>query len=138
LKLTQCEKSAQKCTTEGAEEGHIETRVLEGVLGFIGSATPGLDLFPLGKAGAFMEFTCAGTAGSVRGGVIVPVPKNAMRLSTSLSYAQRKGQQKPESFASQPKSILEVSFGPSPFEHMGLTMKLTQTNLERVETNSVV
>ena len=97
----------------------------------------GLALFPTGKAGAFMEFSCAGTEGSIRGAVIVAVTSNIMQKVTKLSYSARKGKQKPESFESQPKNILEASFGLGPVEQLGLTVTISQTSQERVEVNSV-
>jgi hypothetical protein len=61
-----------------------------------------------------------------------------MERSPSLLFSARRGKQKPESFESQSKSILEASFGLSPFEQVGLASQLTQTDQEGVEVNSVV
>jgi hypothetical protein len=142
LKFSECEQLGQKCSSQGALEGQVETKALEGVLGFIKSTESlkriGLALFPVGKAGAFMEFSCGGFAGSIRGGVIVPATRNIMQTSTKFVFVASKGKQTPESFESQPKNVLEASFALSPFEQVGLTLEVTLANQERVEMNSVV
>jgi hypothetical protein len=144
LTFSACEMLGQKCSTAGAAEGQIESKSLEGVLGVISSAEIssktkiGLELFPAGNTGVFMEFSCAGAEGWIRGAVIVPVTSKIMQKTTRLSFSARKGKQKPESFQSQPKNILEASFGLSPVEQLGLTLTMNQTSQERVEVNSVV
>jgi hypothetical protein len=139
-----CERLGEKCSSEKSAEGTIVTRSLEGVLGVIkvGETSAknviGLDLYPVGMTGFALEFSCGSTQLAVRGSVIVPVPRNSMRLTATLSYVASKGKQKPERFAGEPKDVLEASLNLEPFEAMGLTLKTTQANEERVEVNSVV
>jgi hypothetical protein len=126
-----------------AAAGEVVTRPLEGVPGVtkFGDTSAkneiGLDLFPVERAGAVMEFNCGATAVSVRGSVIVPVPANHMLEKATLKYSAAKGKQRPERFVGEPKDVLEASFNGGPFEQMGLAVKLTETNEEKVEVNSV-
>jgi len=144
LTFTGCERLGAKCTSVLSAEGEIATNSLEGVLGVehLGTTTAtnkiGLELFPAGKAGAFMEFSCGITPVTLRGAVIVPVAANKMLAGAALRYSASKGKQKPERFVGEPAAILEASFGAQAFEQTGLTLAGTQTSEEAVETNSVV
>jgi hypothetical protein len=145
LTFTGCERLGDNCSTAEAAAGEVVTTPLEGVLGStkLGETTIknqiGLDLFPVGKTGAVMEFSCGTTPVSVRGSVIGVTAKNAMKLTSPLTYAaSTKGKQKPESFVGEPKDVLEASFGEEPFEQIGLILKGIVTNEEKVEVNSVV
>jgi hypothetical protein len=143
LTLTGCTRSGEKCSTAGRTAGEIVTKSLEGILGIekIGSTSAkdkvALELYPVGKTGPLMEFSCAGTGVSVRGSVIVPVKPDKMSLTQALKFKATKGKQKPESFEGGPKAILEESFNGGTFEQTGLTAAITQTNAEDVEINSV-
>jgi FG-GAP repeat len=144
LTFTRCERLGEKCSTSQAAEGEIVTKPLEGVLGAtkLGATSIqnqiGLDLFPVGKTGAVMEFRCGATPVSVRGSVIGVSTENSMKLTSTLIYAaSSKGNQKPESFVGLPKDILEASFNEQPFEQTGLILKALLTNEEKVEVNSV-
>jgi YVTN family beta-propeller protein len=146
LTLTGCELASPKakCASAGAAAGEIVTKQLEGVLGIdtLGETAAknriGLDLFPVGKTGPLMEFSCASTTVSVQGSVIVPVTGNKMLLTVTVKASATLGKQKPENFVGEPKDILEESFNGGRFEQTGLTLTTTQTNEEAVEVNSVV
>jgi hypothetical protein len=143
LTFAGCEQLGQKCTSLLAAEGELVTNPLEGVLGVIrlgltsASNKIGLELFPAGKAGAFMEFTCGLTTVTLRGAVIVPVVANKMLTATTLKYSASRGKQHPERFLGEPAAILEASFGNKAYEQTGLTLEATQTSGAPVETNSV-
>jgi hypothetical protein len=143
LILTGCERLGEKCSSAGAAGGEIVTKSLEGVLGIeklgVTNATNRIafDLFPVGKTGMVMEFSCGGTEVSVQGSLIVPVSANKMLLTSTLKYSASKGKQKPEMFVGELKDILEASFNKEVFAQTGLTLKTTQTNEEPVEVNSV-
>jgi hypothetical protein len=143
MTLTGCERLGEKCSTEKAAAGEIVTHPLEGALGIIrlGETSVkdaiGLDLFAVGRTGPVVEFSCGASAVSVRGSLIAPVPRNSMRLTATLKYRARKGKQKPEHFVGEPKDVLEASLNAQAFEAMGLTLKATLSNEERVEVNSV-
>ena len=117
---------------------------LEGVLGIeklgasAGADKAGLDLFPAGKTGPVMEFSCGATTVSVQGSVIVPVKANKMALTQALKFKAKKGKQKPESFAAEPKDVLEASFDHAPLEQIGLTTTATLFAEEAVEVNTAV
>ena len=134
LTFAGCEQLGQKCTSLLAAEGELVTNPLEGVLGVIrlgltsASNKIGLELFPAGKAGAFMEFTCGLTTVTLRGAVIVPVVANKMLTATTLKYSASRGKQHPERFLGEPAAILEASFGNKAYEQTGLTLEATQTS----------
>jgi DNA-binding beta-propeller fold protein YncE len=141
--FTGCERLGARCSTAGASLGELVTQPLEGVLGVITVGETainnqvGLDLFPVGRTGPVADFNCGSTRVSLRGAVIVQVPTNAMKLSSSLAYTQAaKGKQKPESFVGEPKNVLEASFGEEAFQQTALVLKTTLTNEEPVEVRS--
>ena len=144
ITLTGCELLGDQCSSAGALAGEIVTQPLEGVLGIdkLGATSSqdllGLDLFPIGRTGSVMEFSCGVTPASVQGSVIVPVKADKMFLTSTLRYSAAKGKQKPESFAGEPRDILEASLNVQAFEQLGLTLETTQTNSEAVEVNAVV
>jgi hypothetical protein len=148
LTLTGCELASPKakCASASGAPGEIVTKQLEGVLGIdtLGETAAknkiGLDLFPVGKTGPLMEFSCAGTTVSVQGSVIVPVTANTnkMLLAVTVTASAAAGKQKPENFVGELEDILEESFNGRGFEQAGLTLTTTQTNEEAVEVNSVV
>jgi YVTN family beta-propeller protein len=146
LTLTGCElvSSKAKCASAGGATGEIVTKQLEGQLGIdtLGETAAkdkiGLDLFPVGKTGPLMEFSCAGTTVSVQGSVIVPVTANKMLLTVNVRASAKKGKQKPENFVGDLKNVFDESFNGAAVEQAGLTFTTTQTNEEPVEVNSVV
>jgi len=144
LTLTGCKRGTEKYSSIGAAPEEIVTNPLEGVLGVVelGATSAndeiGLDLYPVGKTGPLMEFSCGLTTVSIQGSVIVPVKTNKMSLTQALKFKASKGKQTPEGFVGEPKDILEASFNGAPYEQTGLTLTTTQTNEEAVEVNSVV
>jgi hypothetical protein len=145
ITFTGCEMGVSKCTSAGAEEGEVVTKTLEGVLGIEKTSTEApvkdkiaLDLFPLGKTGLLMEFSCGPTPVSVQGSVLTPVKTNKMLLTATLKYAATTGKQKPEKFEGLPKDVLETSFGEAAFEQSGLKLTTVQANEEKIEINTVV
>jgi hypothetical protein len=145
ITFTGCEMGGSKCTSAGAEEGEVVTNTLEGVLGIEKTSTEGpikdkvaLDLFPVGKTGLLMEFSCGLTPVSVQGSVLNPVKANKMVLTATVKYSATVGKQKPEKFEGQPKDVLETSFGEAAFEQSGLKLTTVQANEEKIEINTVV
>jgi hypothetical protein len=150
LTLTGCKQIGAKkgtsteCSSTGAAPGEIVTTALEGVLGVekLGATSAtnkiGLDLYPVGRTGPVMEFSCASTTVSVQGSVIVPVTADKMSVTQALKAKASKGKQTPENFEGGPNDILEESFNSAPLEQTGLTAAITQDNEEAVEVNSVV
>ncbi len=142
LALTGCERSGEKCSSAGAGAGEVLSSPLEGVLGIekLGASASkdkiGLDLFPTGKVGSLLEFTCGASGVSIRGSVIVPLKANAMSLSSALKFKSSKGKQKPEGFLGGPKDVLEESVDGGAFEQAGLTLTATQTNEEELEVSA--
>lgn len=143
ITFTGCESASAKCTTAGLAEGELRTVSLEGTLGIERTIEkegreilyPALDLFPAGKAGAFLEYTCAGGVPATLGGsVIVPVPAGKMQKTSALKFAQTAGLQKPESFEEGSRDVLTNGIG----EQVGLSLSAMQTGEEAVEINPVV
>lgn len=142
IKFTGCESFTGKCTTSGLAEGEIETKKLEGVLGVISTTVKegketrhvGLDLYPVGKTGSFIEYTCTGQAPTtLTGSIIGPVPTNKMFTTATVKHAATAGKQKPERFEGGEKDVLTNGLG----EQVGLTDTATQTNEESVEINAL-
>ena len=144
LTLTGCARSGERCASAGAAAGTIVSSTLEGLLGVealgasAGADKIGLDLFPVGRAGSVIAFSCGVTTALLRGSVIVPVKANRMSLSSTLKLKESKGRQKPEGFAGEAKDVLEGSFDGGPFEQAGVTATITQAGEEAVEVNPAV
>jgi hypothetical protein len=145
LKFTGCGlvSSGAKCTSPSAAAGEIVTKPLEGALGIdtLGKKPAtnkiGVDLYPAGNVGPFMEFSCASTTVSVRGSVIVPIATDKMLPTLQLLAEASRGKQIQENFVGGPKDILEESVGGAPFEQTGLTVAMNEENGEELEVNSV-
>jgi len=145
LKLTGCELTSgkAKCASSGAAAGEILAKPLEGVLGIdtLGTTAAsnkiGLQLYPAGKTGPLMVFSCASTTVSVQGSFIVPVTADKMLLSSTLKAAAAKGKQRPESFVGGAKAILEESVNSAKPEQAGLTLTTILKNEELLEINTV-
>ncbi len=136
LKLTGCSRGAEQCTSADATAGEIVTSTLEGVLGWesITSDKVALALYP--KTGPFMEFKCGTSSISVLGSVIAPVKANKMLAAQALKFKATKGKQVPESFEDEATDVLDWSSNGGPYEQMGLSATITQTNPTEVEINS--
>lgn len=74
----------------------------------------------------------------IRGSVIsTPLAVNAMKPSIPLDFA-KSGLQKPESFESEPKVVLEAAVNGEAFAQSGLSLSSTLADEEKIEINSVV
>ena len=143
IKFTSCESAAEKCTTPGLGEGELETKKLEGVLGIEritvkeGKETRhvALDLYPVGRTGPFIEYTCTGSAPTtLTGSILAPVSANAMHTAATLKFTATAGKQKPEHFERGEKDVLTNALD----EQVGLTLASTQSTEEAVEINAFV
>jgi hypothetical protein len=136
-----CESSGQKCTTPGLAEGDLETKTLEGTLGWEteSSKKVALDLYPVGRTGPFLEYRCVGGAPvTVTGSVLVPVKADKMDLTSALKYVARKGRQKPEHLEGEANDVLTASLNGEVFEPVGVTSTVTLVSEEALEINAVV
>ena len=136
-----CESNGHKCTTPGLPEGDLESKTLEGVLGWEVKASKkvALDLYPNGRNGPFMEYQCVGgVPATVIGSILVPIKADEMLATTTLHYKATKGKQKPEAFEREPNDVLTASLNGEGFQQIGLSASLTQVNEEAVEINAVV
>jgi hypothetical protein len=141
VRFTGCESSGHKCTTSGLAEGELETKTLEGVLGWEVKAKKkvALDLDPVGKTGPFMEYRCTGgVPTTITGAILVPVTVDKMLGTITVKYAATAGKQKPEHLEGGPSEVLTASLNGEVFEQIGETATLTQVNEEAVEINAVV
>jgi hypothetical protein len=141
ITLTGCESNGQKCTTAGLSEGVLQSKVLEGALGWEAKATKkvALDLYPVGETGVFLEYRCIGGVPiTVTGSILVPVKADKMAITSTLTYKASKGRQKPEHLEGEPPDVLTASLNGEASEQIGLTATLTQTNEEALEINAVV
>jgi alpha-tubulin suppressor-like RCC1 family protein len=137
LKFTGCASAAKKCTTTGLGEGELESKTLEGDLGWENKALKkvALDLYPVGKTGPIIEYACAGSAPTtLSGSIIGPVTADKMASTATVKYAATAGKQKPEAFEGGEKNVLTNALN----EQVGLTVTATQTNEEAIEINAVV
>ena len=143
IRFTGCESATKKCTTSGLGEGELETKQLEGVLGIErvtvkeGKETRyvALDLYPPGKTGPFIEYTCVGgTPVTLTGSLISPVPADKTFTTGTVKYAETSGKQKPERFEGGEKDVLTNGLS----EQVGLKVTGTQTNEEPFEMNAII
>ena len=141
VKFTGCASGTKKCTTAGLAEGELETKKLEGVLGIEritikeGKETRyvALDLYPVGKTGAFLEYTCTGSAPTtLSGSILAPVTADKMLAAATLKFTATAGKQKPEALLGGEKDVLTNTLN----EQVALTVGSTQTNEEPVEINA--
>jgi hypothetical protein len=135
-----CESAGIKCNTAGSAAGELVTRTLEGTYGFENKARKktAFDLYPKGKTGLFIEFSCTGLQIAVRGSILVPIKSDKMALTTSLKYKATRGVQKVQSFEGMPKDVLETTHQGLPYEESGQNITTTLTNEEKLELNAVV
>jgi hypothetical protein len=143
IKLTGCESLGGKCTTAGLAEGELQTASLDGILGIervtetLGKETvhAAIDLYPAGKSGPFLEYTCSTSGLSVlTGSVIAPVASGKTVKTTAFKLLASAGKQKPESFEGGLREVLTNELA----EQVGVSLTATQTNEEAVEVNTVV
>jgi hypothetical protein len=135
-----CEAAGIKCSTAGAAVGELVTKNLEGIIGFENKAAKktGFDLYPKGKTGLFIEFSCSGLVIAVRGSIIVPIKSDKMALTFPLKYKASKGVQQVQKFEGMPKDVLETTHQGLPYEESGQNIATTATNEEKLELNAVV
>jgi hypothetical protein len=143
LTLTGCIRSGEACSS-GAIAGEVVSSSLEGALGVEkpGAASSkdkiGLELFPAGKAGPALTFSCGLTSVSVQGAVVAPVRTDRMSATQTLKFKATRGGQRPLGFVEGPEEVLEASFDGAPPVQIGLIVTSTLTSEEPVEINSVV
>lgn len=138
LHMTSCELAGQECTTPSASVGEIETKLLQGQLGWINKANGqvGLALRPSG-GGTFAEYTCGATSYTLGGGVSVAVKTNKPLVSQVLKYKSRHGVQGVSGLEGAPQSLTSTAAGEAA-EGAGLTMSSTLAFAEALEVNTHV
>jgi alpha-tubulin suppressor-like RCC1 family protein len=146
LKLSECERAGQKCTSLGEAQGTVTADPLVALLGFskLGKTTKkdelGLEFSPM--SGSFAEFTCGSTPVTVRGSVVAqvtPVDKQTHKVTFTLKAS--KGKQKLTGLLEMPLAALETSVEGGEFQGTTVTGKMS-FNTGRVgagiEINAVV
>jgi hypothetical protein len=129
-KFTGCETGGLKCNSAGNAPGAIDTAVLEGELGVekqgATDLTDTLAVVLFGpKHGNLAEFECTAAVKVItKGGVIHPVTKNKMLLTSTEKFVASKGEQKPDKFVGGPvdEHILESNTNGGAFEEAGQTI----------------
>jgi hypothetical protein len=136
-KFTGCEASGLKCNSTGKGEGQIDTKVLEGKLGALTAALPGIRLFDEGSGpgGTLAEFSCGGGAISVvvKGSVIGALsgasgtePANGkFAASDKLTFAETNAVQKYTHFEGESPEQLSSSTNGGAFEKSGQSVIAT-------------
>ncbi|HTQ68771.1 MAG TPA: IPT/TIG domain-containing protein [Solirubrobacteraceae bacterium] len=130
-----------RCTTAGAREGQIVTKVLTAQLGIIKTEPePAKDQvgFAIGAQGngTFMEFECSTFKYVVSGGAILPYKTtDRMVRKANVKYLQDKGHQNVESFENEPRFVLSAKIGAGPVEQLGMILTLEWANKEKLEVN---
>ena len=145
LKFTGCAtngSTSNSCTTAGHATGEFETGKLEGVLGVWRTTVKegketryvGLDLYPVGKTGTFIEFTCGASKTPVvlTGGVIAQLLSDKMVSSEAQKLTEARGKQNPERFLGGEKQVLTKPAG----EQVGLKVSLIEKHEEPLEINA--
>jgi hypothetical protein len=129
-----------KCTSPGRAAGELQTNTLEGVLGIERTVVKGakevryaaLDLYPPGRAGAFLEYNCEGQPRTLTGSVIGPITDDKMSAGPTFTHVTKHGKQTPESFAGGQTDVLSTNLG----EQVALADTLTFTPEETLEINA--
>jgi hypothetical protein len=130
----------EDCQSSGAPVGDIATTSLEGVLGIekTGASNAknkiGLDLFPVGRTGPIMRFSCLTKSHTIEGSLIAPIAADKMASTSLLKYSVKKGGQYPEKLVGEPADHL---YEPGSPEHVTLEAQLTLTYKEKIEINTV-
>ena len=135
FRFTGCESAGHKCTTTGLSEGELESSKLEGTLGFENrtSNEVGLDLYPSGRSGTFMQFSCDGSSIVLTGSLIGSITADKMATTGALRFKASNSIQKPEAFEAGSKDVLLSSLDGAAPEQAGLTLGTTQTYEEAAE-----
>jgi len=146
ITLTGCESGAQKCTSAGLAEGELQSSSLEGALGVEkttvvnGKETKhiAVDIYPAGRKGPFMQYTCTGSAPTtLSGGLIAPVTSGKAMTSSALKFSQAAGRQKPESIEGAEHEQEQDALTNGSGEQVGLSLSSTLTTEEPIEINPV-
>jgi hypothetical protein len=113
LHLTGCELVGKKCTTVGRTTGEIETKQLEGLIGWLNKAKNqvGLALRPTNGSGPFAEYFCGPSLYTLGGGLTVPLKGNKPFTSLTLKYKGHHGLQKPAGLEGAPEGLTTTPFG---------------------------
>lgn len=147
FRFTGCEIPGRKatpariCTSSGLAEGELETRTLEGALGWQDRAAKkvALDLYPAGDAGPVLEYGCAGgMATTVDGSLLVPVRVDKMGQTSSFGVKAAKGVQKPDALEGGEQEVLMSSLNGAAAVQAGLTAGSTIASEEAIEINADV
>jgi hypothetical protein len=142
IKFTGCEGSFRVCNTPGLGAGEIDTKTLEGVLGIErttikeGKETryAGIDLFPVGRKGPFLEYECEALGKTtLSGSVIGSVLTDKMFTSGTDKHIEKSSIQKPEKFLEGEKDVLSNGL-----EQVGFSDSVVQSNEEAFEINAYV
>lgn len=146
LKLSECERAGQKCSSLGEAVGTVTSSPLVAMLGIakLGKTAKqdkvGLELSS--TSGSFAEFTCGSTAVTVRGSVVAqatPVDKQTHKVTFSLVAA--KGEQKLSGLLEMPPAALESSVEGAGFQATTVKGKMGFNSGRQgigVEINAVV
>jgi hypothetical protein len=143
MRFTGCESAGAKCTTGAMAEGELESSNLEGALAIERITLRegkevrhvALDLYPAGRIGPFLQYTCAGSAPTtLTGSILAPVAAGRMLKTATLKFTATAGRQKPEALEDGAPEFLVNSL----FEEVGLSVSSTQSNEEAIEINPTV
>jgi hypothetical protein len=146
IDLIGCVNGTQKCESNPAKEGEIETQALEGTLGFIhGGEKPvvGLDIAPKAPSTNFVLFQCGKlpetsiTTATVEGSLIAPVkPLTTMAEEFKLPYKVLSGKQAVQQFEGGVKDTLTAKLVKGiemSTQEIGLRSLRVDVNEERME-----
>jgi hypothetical protein len=143
LKFTGCETTSGQCNSAGDSAGKVRWNEVDGGLGIWKTGEtkvkdkPGISLKPtMGELLA--EFVCGVVAVKIRGALMVAVPGNAMKRTTTVKLIATKGKQTPAQFVGGPVEVPECKFAAAPYEQCGLTLTTIQTNEEKIETSTIL
>ncbi|HTZ63311.1 MAG TPA: hypothetical protein VMB51_04350 [Solirubrobacteraceae bacterium] len=147
--FTGCEAAGISCISTNPKAtniGEILVKELDGEIGIekVG-ATPGKDkianVFRAASGEILTEFECSGLKYVVKGEVMAPIKGNTMLTVQTVKFAQSKGKQKPEKFATDPASLKRVLYAKNnkleEFFQAGQELTTIQTNTEKAEASSV-
>jgi hypothetical protein len=139
LRFSGCESTGHKCTTPGLAEGNLESKKLEGILGWESKSSKkvALDLYPPGKTGPFMEYRCVGGVPIiVSGSLLAPIKAHKMAVTFPMKYKAHKGIQKPQHLEGEANDVLTASLNGEATEQVALTTAATLINEEALEINT--
>jgi len=140
-----CESVGFVCTSPGHKAGELVTNTLEGRVVWENKALhkTAIELFPAGGAEKFIEFGCGATLTiAVRAAILTPVKNDAMSLTQTLKFTQKRGIQKPDVYETasgeKVKAFLESNFSGKGWVQAGQTITSTVTAEEKLELNAYV